>query len=458
MRRRGIVAAGTLATAIALTMAPAGAAAAQGPPEGVRVVDVDQDRDDDPYGFDLGDAQLPPLRLDAVTAAEEDELQLRFLAPSDLGGFQSAPLGGTTWAGEGVPLVGVDAPAVADGEPLDTTTSTGGGSTGTTAIPQVDGTDGEDGRSTFAFTDEDGEPTAPPEDLPPQDPAPTEPSEGTEPPPPETLATTTTTTPPTTGGDGDPAPAPAPSTTATTTARPTSTTATTTARPTSTTTATVPTTTSTTAPRTTTTARPRTTTTPAPTTTTTAPPTTTTTTPPPSGTFELTEERPAANACVATSSSASVDCDALWDVGLAREGQVETFDLTLRNSGDVDADALQLWANVACTTTSTGSPSGNGDLCGAIEMTIQRYTSAARDVPLECVYGGGTAQVCSLHPSRDLAHFSSTYPSSSAPRAIGTGLDSGEACYLRITLSLPSTTNDMQRRQASISLRWRQLQ
>jgi hypothetical protein len=188
-----------------------------------------------------------------------------------------------------------------------------------------------------------------------------------------------------------------------------------------------------------------------------APPTTTTTTPPDGDTFELTQERPSATACVANSSSTAT-CDAIWAISLGATGQTLSFDVTLRNSGNVDAAAVQLWASTSCSTASTGSPAGTGDLCSAIELTIQRYSNDAREVPVECVYGGGTAQVCSLSSLRTLAHFSSTYPSSSEFRQIGSGMPKGDSSYLRLTLRLPDVDNRYQRRSATVNLTWKQVQ
>ena len=79
-------------------------------------------------------------------------------------------------------------------------------------------------------------------------------------------------------------------------------------------------------------------------------------------------------------------------------------------------------------------------------------------MPVECVYGGGTAQVCSLSSARTLSHFASTYPSSSDVRAIGTGLDAGDTYHLRVSLKLPDLDNPFQNRAASINLSWRQVQ
>jgi hypothetical protein len=497
-------AAGVLAMALGLLVVPLGAAAQQPTggsvatesSAGIPYVRVD-DGDDDPYRpllFEEAGQTLSPLDQQIVAAADADTAQLLFASAADLGGFQDATIGAELWRAAGVSLTGVAAPLVNEGDVLSSTTLNPG-STSTTvadvtaAIPVFGASSvgGVTGRSTFAFTDGAGRPVAPPDALPPLTNPPAPPSEGIDAGP----ATTTTIAPPAAppGTTAPPAVEPsvsttaAPTTAAPTTAAPATTTSTaapttapsTTGSTTTTTTTTGPTTTTITTPTptptvpTTTTTRPPTTTTATSTTTTTAPttttvspttttaPTTTTTVPPPSETFSLTQERPSATACV-RASGGNQPCDALWNVPLAATGETFTLDVTLRNSGDVDASALQLWASAPCTTTSTATPAGTGDLCAAVELTIQRYTTSTRDVPLECVYGGGTAQVCSLSAARTLAHLSTTYPSAGQSRAIGTGLQDGEAAHLRLTLRLPDVDNRYQQRSASMSLTWRQVQ
>jgi hypothetical protein len=173
--------------------------------------------------------------------------------------------------------------------------------------------------------------------------------------------------------------------------------------------------------------------------------------------FAFTQARPSATSCVASSSS-SQTCDAIWEIHLGPTNETLSVDLDLRNSGNVDASAIQLWAAGQCTNTSTASPAGTGDLCGAIQLTIQRYSDDARTVPVECVYGGGTAQTCSLSSARTLADFAATYPSSSDVRAIGTGLARGAEFHVRVTLKLPDLDNSFQNRAATINLSWRQVQ
>ncbi|HEX4906443.1 MAG TPA: hypothetical protein VFU93_13385 [Acidimicrobiales bacterium] len=421
--------------------------------------------------FEVAGGIMPPLLPAILAATATDDAQLELaLQEATLGGFGSDEDGGTLTAA-GVPLVGRLAPAVDEGEALTETTDPSAlPQTDTGAPPELAG-DGPDERRSFAFTDESGEPAPPPEDAQPPADEPSAPSEGVEAEPPPTTTTTTTAVPssttttsatPTTSTTSTTTSTPS-TTTAPTTTAPTTTTTTSTTRPTTTTVSTTTTTstttpgfeaaTTTTAPTTTTTS-----TTTAPTTTTTvAPPTTTTTTTPPGSTFQLTQERSSADACVATD-GASASCGALWSVPLSTAGTAHTFDLTIRNSGNVAAAALDVWAGDSCTSTSTGSPAGTGDLCGAVQLTIQRYSTSARDVPVECVYGGGTAQVCSLSASRTLGHFSSTYPSASQTRTIGAGLAAGAVAHLRVTLLRPELGNAYQRRSATMSITWRMVQ
>jgi hypothetical protein len=487
---RRAIAAGVILGALVLPSIGAGAQEATSTSTmsdvGVPYLRVD-DGADDPYRplwFEEAGQTLSPLDPEIVQAADDDDAHLLFASPTDLGGFQTAPVGGSLWQAQGVLLTGVAAPPVPEGSGIADVTSPTSERTSTTladvetAIPQLGGTEST-GRTSFAFTDDGGSPAPPPGDLPPVADPPAPPTEGIDAAPtttttaPSSPATTASTTPPappsTTTTTGAPPPTTATTAPATTTtaAPPTSTTTstpdttTTTRPPTTTTTTRPPTTTTTRPPTTTTTTRPPTTTTTRPPTTTTststAPTTTTTTTPPPIDAFSLSQERPSATTCVAGSGE-SASCDALWSVPLAATGETHTFDLTLRNSGNVDASALQVWASSACVTTSTATPAGSGDLCAAVELTIQRYTTSTRGVPLECVYGGGTAQVCSLSSARTLAAFSATHPSSAQARAIGTGLQEGEAAHLRVTLRLPDVDNSYQRRTATLSLTWRQVQ
>jgi hypothetical protein len=439
---------------------------------------VDQPDDVNPYApltFESEGAVFPVLLPGVATARADDERQLD-VTSGDVDGFRATSDGTTVDevdAVVGVPLVGIDAPEVEPGGVIDTTSTTGSTSSttgGSSAIPSLPDDDEGDGRQSFAFTDDTGTPIAPPaEDELPDTPDPSPPSEGIGAVPPTTTTTTPTPGPATTGSTSTSTPttAPTPASSTTTTATPSTSTPTTSPAPTTTST-TRSTTTTTTGRSTTTTSSGATTTTAAPTTTTTrtavptttttqAPPTTTTTTPPQEDVFTFTQDRPNATSCVASSSS-SQTCDAIWEIHLGATDQTLSFDLGLRNSGNVDASAIQLWAAGQCTNTNTAAPAGTGDLCGAIQLTIQRYSDAERTVPVECVYGGGTAQVCSLSSSRTLSHFSSTYSSSSANRAIGTGLGDGETFHLRVTLKLPNLDNSFQNRAATVNLAWRQVQ
>ena len=485
MVRRVVAIAATVALAAVLTPAGASAQETQSPAvdDGTEVpfAAVDVADPTNPYAqltFETEGGTMPPLLPDVLAATATDDAQLALARQqAGLGGFGTGVEGDTVVAA-GVPLVGRLAPPVGEGETLTGTTDPSAlPPADTGAPPQLRG-DGPDVRRSFAFTDDSGEPAPPPEDV--EEPAdqPSSPTEGVAAEPPPTTTTTTTAPPSTTSTTPSTTTTAAPTTSttapATTTTAPTTTTTTrpttTTTRQTTTSTSTTSSTTTTTTPgfeaATTTTTAPTTTaptttapttTAPPATTTTVAPPTTTTTTTPPGSTFQLTQERASANACVATD-GASASCGALWSVPLSAAGTAHTFDLTIRNSGDVAATALDVWAGDSCASASTGSPAGTGDLCAAVQITIQRYSSAARDVPVECVYGGGTAQVCSLSSARTLSHFSSTYPAPGEARTIGAGLPASDAAYLRVTLLRPELGNAYQRRSATMSITWRMVQ
>ena len=505
MVRRIVAVTAAVALAAVLTPAAARAQETQSPAvdDGTDVpfATVGVPHPDNPYSlltFEIEGGTMPLLLPEIIGATATDDAQLD-LARQEAGldGF-GRDEDGDAFIAAGVPLVGRLAPAVDEGETLTETTDPSTLPPADTGAPPPLSSSGPVARQSFAFTDDAGEPTPPPEDAAEPADEPSEPTEGVEAEPPPTTTTTappattttsaaptttttapsttttsgpttttteaptTTTTRPTTTTEAPTTTTTRPTTTttrpSTTTSTTTTTTTTTTTVPTTTTTSTSTTTTSTTTSTTTTTAPTTTTTTTAPTTTTTvAPPTTTTTTAPPSNTFQLTQDRTSVDACVATDGS-NASCGALWSVPLSSSGTAHTFDLSIRNSGNAAATALDVFSDAGCTTASTGSPSGTGDLCSAVQITIQRYSSAARDVPVECVYGGGTAQVCSLSSARSLSHFSTTYPSGSQTRTIGAGLEVGATAHLRVTLLRPALGNAYQRRSATMSITWRMVQ
>jgi hypothetical protein len=356
-------------------------------------------------GWEVPGIEMPLLPEALVVAVHEDDNSLRFQVGNELGAFRPAPAGGSAFFGVGRAIFGITAPPILPSRVLR---PLGSGDTGdrflgappaisdNTVIPKI-GDTFDLRRHSYAFlsgvpalepaapagstkfplasaltADENG-------DLPDNIPSPPTSPPTTTPPPftpgttPTTTAPTTTTVPPPTTTPG-PTPTTAPPSGTTTTAPP-------------------PTTTTTTPPTTTTTAPTTTTTTAPPTTTTTAPPPTTTTTQPPPGggngnnpgtTFVLGRSRQDAAFCL---SSAGTDgfnngtCDKVFDP--SRDGRIvpgvaQKMNVTLWNvdpDSDTDAVALKVFAPQNCTSGTSQTPAGSGNLCDGLRLRIDRYSS-----------------------------------------------------------------------------------
>lgn len=438
--------------------------------------------------------EFPLLGDGAVVAVSEDDDQLTFVTGGELGQFRPAPEGGSVFFGAGQPIFGLAAPPVLPSRVLR---PLGSGDTGdrflgqrppvdpTTVIPKLDETF-DQRRESFAFlggpppvveTNPSGTTPFPLVATVEADPTPGVPDNVPSPPPePETPGTPRTTT------TFAPGPRPSDPPRSTTTV-PTSTTV-----PRGTTTTTRPTTTTTTRPATTTTSTtsPSTTTTTSPSTTTTSPPPTTTTTtttptpttipddPPPvvSTAFVLGNQRESATTCLSngTGSVANTNqCDRLFDITDATPGETFRINLTLWNvDPDSEADAVDLraFSGAVCQNGTVGpAPWGsNTNLCGAVQLKIQRYQDAARNVPTKCVYGGGTATACDWGAGRTLGHFSSTHTTMGNGAQIDNNFVIGEKAYLTIDVRLPNRgfdpdgrgrDNEYMGRTASLRFTWR---
>lgn len=395
------------------------------------------------------------LLTDAVlAAASEDDAALLFVNGAELGSFRPAPEGGSVFFGAAAPLFGMGAPTVGpDGtiRPLDAADRFLPGRTvveADTVIPPL-GSTPDERRSSFAFIGE-----IPPigeDDL----------SSGGGPPPVLDVPTIGELGGPTPGTTAPPPLAdaplgpPLPDTDEPLPPTPT------TVPPIGSPTSTSPPTTTPDAPPTTTTTRPR-------------PPTTTTTqpapvTPPPPdvGTsLVLGNQREGGTQCFSNDDGAThnPDCDQLFDIdGGMRPGQAYTVDLTLWNAegrSNTDAVELRTYAPTACDPSS----GGDADLCEAIQLTIQRYTSSDRSVPAECVYGGGDGATCAMSSSHTLGAFARAHTSMVNGALVVPGaFRVNDRAYLRITVRLPDLgftdggigrSNPYSGQTASWTVRW----
>jgi hypothetical protein len=178
------------------------------------------------------------------------------------------------------------------------------------------------------------------------------------------------------------------------------------------------------------------------------------------GTLVLSNQKNTATACLSTGggstdSNANSACDGLFSASVQKPGDTAFVDVTLNNGGSINASALTGYRNAACANANVGSYSGTGDLCGALQLYVQEYTSASNRTNNTtaggtCHYGGGTASVCAFDASKTVAAF----PASGSPITMGS-LDAGASRYLRVHVQIPSSAgNEMQGRQATFGFTW----
>ena len=416
-----------------------------------------------PQAWEEAGVRLSLLTDAVLGASSEDNAALSFDNGGELGSFRPAPEGGSPFFGAAAPLFGMGAPTVGpDGtiRSLDADDRFLPGRDmveADTVIPPL-GSTPDASRSSFAFIGEippigddvlsSGGPRPPVIDVPTA---------------PLVAGPTPGTTTPTLGdAPAGPLPLPGPNSPlpqAPTSAPPVLGSPTTTPSPT-------------TAPGTPTTAPPTPTT--VPNTPTTRPPALPTTTqpqpvspPPPDvgASLVLGNQREGGTQCFSNDDGAThnPDCDQLFDIGGGmRPGRSYTVDLTLWNAegrSDTDAAELRTYAPAAC------DPSGGGaDLCEAIELTIQRYTSSDRSVPAECVYGGGSGATCAMSSSHTLGAFARAHTSMvDGARVVPGAFRVRDRAYLRISVRLPDLgfteggigrSNPYSGQTASWSLRW----
>lgn len=153
------------------------------------------------------------------------------------------------------------------------------------------------------------------------------------------------------------------------------------------------------------------------------------------------------------------DCDQLFPVAVNKPGDTVTVQLDVANVGNLDGN-LSVFAEGACASADDPSVPyhGTGNLCNAVQLNIQRWTTDARNVAQSCIYGGGNATTCAFDTwgggtPKTLTHFTTTYPVGSK---ISMGqLDDGAVAYLTISLKMDqSIGNEFQGLKASWAITW----
>ena len=181
------------------------------------------------------------------------------------------------------------------------------------------------------------------------------------------------------------------------------------------------------------------------------------------GTIVLSQTNPTGTTCISTSgptdTNTSSNCDAYAGFNIAKPGDSDSANFTLKNTGSLNAGTFRVFAN-GCTpgNTASASYSGGGNLCSQLQMTITEFTDSSFTAAKACVYGnGGANNGCAFDSGHTVATFASATGGTSGQKGvdIANGLTAGANRYFKVNLSLPSSTdNSFQGRSAAFDLNW----
>jgi hypothetical protein len=144
-------------------------------------------------------------------------------------------------------------------------------------------------------------------------------------------------------------------------------------------------------------------------------------------------------------------------------GQTQYANVTLTAAGTIDASALKIYGQAACSDgdgTDTHI-TGTGSLCGNVQWFVQEDTDNTFSTPVTsgCLYGHASGDACDFGGAFPLSTFFGNgagghVGSANAVTLPGT-LTSGQSRYFRVGFSLPaSADNTFQNRTAAFSLTW----
>jgi hypothetical protein len=179
-----------------------------------------------------------------------------------------------------------------------------------------------------------------------------------------------------------------------------------------------------------------------------------------SGTIVLSNSVNGGSACLSTTAGVAIaaansaNCQALFSSTNQKPGDTATADLTLVNTGSIDATTLSLFAGGACANSSAPDANGNfgsGNLCTQLQMTVQETLSDfATSTGSGCIYGGAA---CAFSASDTPGDFGTNHQVGSA-FSLG-ALNAGSTRYFVIKVSFPSSSNNsFQGSKDSLVLDW----
>lgn len=153
----------------------------------------------------------------------------------------------------------------------------------------------------------------------------------------------------------------------------------------------------------------------------------------------------------------SSTCDVLFDVPAQQPGHAPVeATLTLENVGTIDASALSVHAEGACTSPLVGAYNGSVSLCSKLQLTVQEYSDAGFTTDSNCIYGDGDGTTCQFDPTMTVDDFVATHGSFGTAAPVGDLAVDAER-YFRISVQLADApdNNSVQGREATFSLTWR---
>lgn len=148
--------------------------------------------------------------------------------------------------------------------------------------------------------------------------------------------------------------------------------------------------------------------------------------------------------CVASGNA--VSCGDLFGHRVV-SGESQSIVVTIRNTGNVPVNTLQMWSS-GCRQGARSLPfSGTSDLCGATWLTIHD------DLHNVCYFPTAAAGACQFQARATLADFALRHGPGSPIDLSSEGLASGTPFSFAIQLD-PAAGNDYQGRWAELSITW----
>ena len=182
------------------------------------------------------------------------------------------------------------------------------------------------------------------------------------------------------------------------------------------------------------------------------------------GTLVLSNKVNTGSACLSTGggntdSNANGSCDVAFNLSVAKPGDSDTANITLKDVGSLAASALTAFGTCTDANSAGETYHGTGNPCSEVQFYVQQYSDSGRTTPSHCLYGGAAvANTCDFSaPSKTLRDFVTTYPD--VNNGLGAGalaaLNGADTTWITIGVELPSgADNTYQGRAATLALNW----